>query len=540
VSLRSALGVAVVVTGCALLATCGTPPVTGPVVQIADGERLLGVRFEGDPGVMVFKGVPYAAPPVGAGRWRPPAPLVPREGVQLATDYGSACVQRPGNIVFYRDIAEVLGTDPALVPDLELTSEGCLFLNLWTTDLEPATPRPVMIWIHGGSNVAGSGAEPPYDGSDLARRGAVVITFNYRLGVFGFLAHPALTAESEHASSGNYGLLDQVALLEWVQRNVACFGGDPDRVTIFGESAGATDVTYLMSSPLARDLFHRAVVQSGGYAVASETSLADAEAVGERLVGILGFDDADDVLEDMRSVGAEELLRITHESEIGRVNSPVVDGWVLEDGPGRVFEKGAQAAVPLLAGFNADEWTTMRRYWPEVTVADLEQGLRARYGGLAGRASELYPAETDGEAVLAADALLTDLYFACPTRYIADRMARVGAAAFFYTFARVVPSPGGEELGAFHGAEVPYVFDSLARETWVPRNEVDEKIADAMADYWVRFAATGNPNGEGAVEWPGYAAGARLHLVFGDDIVIGAGVRDEECSLFDRLLELGR
>jgi para-nitrobenzyl esterase len=532
------VSVAGVACCCLVLATCGSPPESDPVTQTADGETLQGALLGGDDRVAIFKGVPYAAPPVGEGRWRPPAPLVPRDGARAAIDFGSACVQRPGNTEFYRDIAEVLGTDPSLVPDFEPMSEDCLYLNLWTTNLGGDELDPVMVWIHGGSNVAGSGAEPPYDGANIARSGAVVTNFNYRLGVFGFLAHPALSTESENHSSGNYGLLDQIALLEWVQRNAASFGGDPERVTIFGESAGATDVAYLMVSPLARGLFHRAIIQSGGYAVSVDRILADAEAVGEKLATALGASDSVDVLAAMRAVEAEELLRITEEAEIGRVNSPNVDGWVLMDAPGRVMDAGDQAGVPLLVGFNADEWTTMRRYWPDVTVEGLQTALGASFGDLADQAMAVYPAATDAEASAAADDFQTDLYFACPARFIADRMERVGSEAFFYTFTRVVPAPGGEELGAFHGAEVPYTFDSLAQETWIPRNEVDEGLADAMADYWVRFAATGDPNGGGAVIWPAYDARTREHLVFGDVIESAVGVRDEQCRLFDGLQEM--
>lgn len=529
------LGVGVGVI-CLILATCGHVEVADPEAETVDGETLRGVWLDGDDPVAVFKGAPYAAPPVGEGRWRPPAPLSPREGVQPAVEFGSACVQYPGNTDFYRDIAEVFGTDPTLVPDFEPMSEDCLYLNLWTTNLGGDDLQPVMVWIHGGSNVAGSGAEPPYDGANLARRGAVVINFNYRLGVFGFLAHPALSAESEHGSSGNYALLDQIALLHWVQRNAPAFGGDPNRVTIFGESAGATDVSLLMASPLARDLFHGAIIQSGGYAVAANTSLAEAEAVGEKLASVLGVD-GDVVLDSMRRVEAEELLRVTAESEIGRVNAPVVDGWVLDDAPGRVFDRGEQAAVPLIAGFNADEWTTMRRYWPDVTVEGLQGALAVCYGELAEQAMTVYPSSTDEEASVAADDFQTDRYFACPARFIADRMERVGSPVYFYTFSRVVPSPGGEVLRAFHGAEVPYAFDSLAQETWIPRNEVDEALADTMAGYWVRFASTGDPNGGEAPVWPVYGADSREHLVFGDDVESGVGIRGPQCELFERLLE---
>ncbi len=523
---------------CLMLTACVPEAViSDPLVVTTDGETLRGAWIGEEGGVVVFRGVPYAAPPVGDLRWRPPAPRPPREGIQAATEFGPACIQEPGNIEFYRDIAEVFGTDPALVPDLEPTSEDCLYLNLWTTGPVGGELVPVMVWIHGGSNVAGSGAEPPYDGANLARRGAVVVTINYRLNLFGFLAHPAFTSESEHRSSGNYGLLDQIAALRWVQRNVAAFGGDPDRVTIFGESAGATDVAYLMASPLARGLFHRAVIQSGGYAVAVDTTLVDAEAAGEKLAEAVGVAEADDVAVALRELAAETLFHRATESGVGRFNSPNVDGYVLTDAPGRIFDAGEQAAVPLLVGFNADEWTTMGRYWPDVTVDRLEVELRASYGELAQRAMELYPASTDDEAAAAADRFQTDVYFACPARFIADRMWRVSSPTFFYIFTRWAPAPGGDTLRAYHGAEVPYAFDSLEFETWVPRNEVDRELAHTMADFWVRFAATGDPNGGSIPVWPLYDAVQRQHLVFGDEVLPGAGIRTDECALFDRLQE---
>jgi para-nitrobenzyl esterase len=241
------------------------------------------------------------------------------------------------------------------------------------------------------------------------------------------------------------------------------------------------------------------------------------------------------VFSDIEVPAGTHLLEfhVAEEAQIGRINSANVDGWVFDEAPARVFESGDQADVELMIGFNADEWTTMRRYWPDVTVEGLKEALRNRYGELADQAMAIYPAATDAEAVAAADNLMTDLWFACPSRFIADRMERAGGVAYFYVFSRVVPAPGGELLGAFHGAEVPYAFDSLAKETWIHRNEVDERLADAMADYWVRFAATGDPNGDGAITWPAYDSEARDHIVFDDEIYLAAGIREKECDLFE-------
>jgi len=514
---------------------CSPSPTSDSPMAAADGERLRGASFgDGSEGA-VFLGIPYAAPPIGELRWQPPAPITPRQGVQPATDFAPPCTQAATTNAFARNIAETFGQDPSLVPDLAPSSEDCLYLNVWTTNLGGEDLAPVMVWIHGGNNVAGSASEPDYDGANLARRGVVVVSINYRLNVFGFLAHPALTAESEHGSSGTYALLDQVAALRWVRRNIASFGGDPDRVTIFGESAGATDVAYLLASPLAAGLYHRAVIESGGFAVSNFRTLGEAEAVGESFTEALGLTGSEDVLTAMRAIPAPELLRTLLATNPVGINAPPVDGWVLPDAPARTFDSGRHSHVPLIIGFNADEWTSLRHYWPDVTVEGLRQALRASYGSLADRAIDMYPAATDDEAAAAADRWQTDWYFACPSRFIADRMARAGSPVRFYVFDRTVPAPGGERLGAYHGAEIAYVWDNLAVETWVPRGPYDQQLADIMSASWVRFAATGDPNGGDLPAWPPHHGGEEMYLRFGDTVGTGEGVRSDFCALYDEL-----
>ena len=506
-----------------------------PVVSV-NGETLQGESLEVSPPIATFKGIPYAAPPVGELRWRPPMPIAPREGVQPATEYGPACMQPPDHVPdWYRYLAETFEQDPALVPELERISEDCLHLNLWTANVEGADLWPVLVWIHGGANNSGSPSEAPYDGTNLTRKGVVVVSFNYRLNVFGFLAHPALTAESEHDSSGNYALLDQIAALEWIQQHIAAFGGDPKRVTLFGESAGATNIAYLMSSPLARGLFHGAIMQSGGYAVSEFRHLAEGEAMGEGFATTLGAAGSEDILRVLRTADAEDLLRMASEEYPGWANIPNVDGWVLESGPGRVFEEGQQAPVPLVIGFNSDEWTTLGHYEPDVTLEGLHQGLRSEFGEFADRAIELYPASSDREATEAVDDWQTDSSFACPSRFIADRVARSSGDVFFYQFTRAAPGPGGEQLGAYHGAETAYVTDNLALEPWVPRGTEDQRLADLMSDYWVGFAATGDPNGGDRPYWPTFIRGSREYLELGDRIQSGTGIRADHCDLYDEL-----
>lgn len=509
--------------------------VVPPVVSV-NGETLQGESLEVSPPIATFKGIPYAAPPVGELRWHPPIPIAPREGLQPATEYGPACMQLPDHVPdWYRYLAETFEQDPALVPELEQISEDCLHLNLWTANVEGADLWPVLVWIHGGANNSGSPSETPYDGTNLTRKGVVVVSFNYRLNVFGFLAHPALTAESEHDSSGNYALLDQIAALEWIQQHIAAFGGDPKRVTLFGESAGATNIAYLMSSPLARGLFHGAIMQSGGYAVSEFRHLVEVEAMGEGFATTLGATGSEDVLQALRTADAEDLLRTALEDYPEWASVPSVGGWVLEAAPARVFEEGRQAPVPLVIGFNSDEWTTLGQYGPDVTLEGLHQGLRSEFGEFADRAIELYPASSDQEATEAVDDWQADLSFACPSRFIADRVARSSGDVFFYQFTRAAPGPGGEQLGAYHGAETAYVTDNLALELWVPRDAEDQRLADVMSDYWVGFAATGDPNGGDRPYWPTYIRGSREYLELGDRIQSGTGIRTDHCDLYDEL-----
>ena len=533
---RWAVAAAVLVLG-SLACTPPAPP-TPPTV-VADGEHLVGAYIGSGSTEAVFKGIPYAAPPVGDLRWRAPAPITPRLGPQQATDFAPPCAQAATTNTFARHIAETLDQDPDLVPEPAPSSEDCLYLNIWTSNLGGRDLVPVMVWIHGGNNVAGSASEPLYDGANLARQGVVIVTINYRLGVFGFLAHPALTAESEHGSSGNYALLDQIAALRWVQRNAASFGGDPGRVTVFGESAGATDVAYLLASPLTHGLFHRAVIESGGYAVNDFRTAGEAEAVGDSFAEALGLTGSEDVLADMRAVTPEGLLRawfaVWSTMKKVRINAPNVDGWVLPDAAARTFDRGEHHRVPLMVGFNTDEWTTLRHYWPDVTLDGFRQVLHAVYGSLADRAMELYPAATDDDAIPASDRWQTDWYFVCPSKFIAHRMAQAGDPVFFYEFSRAVQAPGGELLGAYHAAELAFVWNNLAVETWVPRQPNDQELADMMSAAWVRFAATGDPNGGDLPAWPPYGSENEAFIRFGDTVAVGSGVRPGYCEPVEEL-----
>ena len=534
-------------TACGPTAQPPTPPEPPASRVTVDGEILEGVFF-GGPSEAVFKGIPYAAAPVGELRWRPPQPIVPRSGVQPARDYGPPCVQTPGNVAFTRAIAEVFGQDPQLVPDLGETSEDCLHLNVWTPAMgtaEKAEKLPVMVWIYGGSNVCGTSREIPLDGANLAKKGVVVVTFDYRLNVFGWLAHEALDTKDTVGMTGNYGLLDQIAALHWVRRNVAAFGGDPDRVTIFGESAGALDVNYLMASPLAEGLFHRAISQSGGYVNVENRTCEREKERAATFFQELGIEELakDKLAAALRAASAEDVLAASRAAygARGYDMGPCAGGRVLPELAALTYARGEEIDVPLLIGTNAEEWTTLRPYYPVADVAEHHTGLRQEFGDLTDEAMAIYGLESgaDREALnRATDVWQGDKWFACPSRSVARGTYGDGGGSdvFFYVFSRRLPGAGGDALRAWHGAEIGYVFDNLDDEVYVPREPYDQELAELMSAYWVNFATTGNPNGDGLPEWPVWNNDREPYLELGDEVRPGAGWRREACELYDRLL----
>lgn len=522
----------------ALAVACAPPPSenAAPLVQ-AGGETLQGSwdRGAGDhdqPAVAVFKGIPYAAPPVGPLRWRPPQPAVPRTGLQTATAYGPGCYQAGGNVEYTRSIARALGQDPALVPELGEISEDCLYLNVWTADptAKAGEKRPVMMWIYGGGNLSGTSHEIPYDGANLARKGAVVVSINYRVNVFGFLAHPALSAEDENGSSGNYGLLDQIAALRWTQDNIEAFGGDPQRVTIFGESAGGLNVTYLMASPLARGLFHRAISQSGGYLEPDHRTLAQAETDGEAVIRALaaGSDPA-----AWRARKPADLLTAFHEAgaEITNEIGPNVDGWLLEDKATAVHARGEQHDVPLIAGNNADEWSLFRQYYPTPPADQLREEIEEALGDLAAAAEPFYGIHEDRDVIQANDLWNGDRWFFCAPRFLLNAHTPLTSPGYRYVFTRRLPTAGGDDLGAWHGAEIGYVFDNLDDEVYIPRQPWDDELAEKISSYWVSFATNGDPNVDGLPEWPAWEPAQEPFLELGDSVQTGFGWRREACRL---------
>ncbi|MEO8620228.1 MAG: carboxylesterase family protein [bacterium] len=497
------------------------PDPNAPPRATVGGETLEGVRSGN---VSVFKGIPYALPPVGALRWKPPVPLPAGAGLRKAAAFGPSCMQPPTAMVnFITAAAKVIGTETQVTDQPFKTDEDCLSLNVWTGSMGSA-PKPVMVWIHGGGNYLGSSSETMYDGAALAQRGVVVVTINYRLGVFGFLAHPALAAESPHGAAGNYGLMDQLEALRWVQRNIREFGGDPSRVTVFGQSAGSLDAMLLMASPQAKGLFHRVIGESS----AAMNGMPDLKTSGEAGLALakqFGADTARDALAALRAIKASDLLAIP-------VFGPNVDGWVLPDVAARIFERGEQLGIPLLTGTNALEWASVQPVAPmgfERTADGYRNWVTAATGPAATRLLQLLPASSAAEVERAGLQLMTSLLFTCPTRLAARAVSKSGHPAYLYQFTRV--PPGAEKLGAFHLLEIPYVFGNPP--AWIPRDQTDERLSATIMDYWVRFATTGNPNGGTAPVWPAYDAAAEPYLDLGDTVTPKSGLLKGVCDALE-------
>lgn len=476
---------------------------TPPKAEV-DGGTIVGTR-SGE--VASYKGIPFAAPPVRELRWRAPQPVVPWRGDLVADRFSPMCLQplRAKNSVFY------LGEEPS--------SEDCLYLNVWST-AAPGDRRPVMVFVYGGGWTIGSASLPLYDGEPLARKGAVVVSFNYRVGAQGFLAHPELTAEGG-GTSGNYGLMDMVAALKWVRGNISRFGGDPGNVTLYGQSAGSVAIALLAASPQAEGLFHRAIGQSGGYALGGRLStLAEGEKAGvaaaERLKALS--------LKALRNLGGDAIVNGDNNMR------PVVDGAVLPRQPIDVYAAGKQMKVPILIGSNADEGTA---YPVVMKPAAFEADARRRYGAEADAMLALYPTRTEEEARASSYALMRDRTFAGPMRRWGIAQAKV-APVFMYHFSRVHPfvdgvgfqqQDPGSRMGAYHGAEMAYAYgtyDVLNRfgttRAWT---DADRRYSDAMMGYWVAFARTGDPNAEGLPAWPAYKPDTEQVMLFGQEMKPG-------------------
>jgi para-nitrobenzyl esterase len=461
----------------------------------------------------IYKGIPFAAPPVGDLRWRAPKPAAHWDGVRKADAFGPTCMQGNGGAG---------------------TSEDCLFLNVWTAAKSAGEKRPVMVWIYGGGYNNGSGSQAMYDGEALAKKGAVIVTLNYRLGAFGFFSYPELTRESDRRGAANFGVMDSIAALLWVQKNIAQFGGDPKRVTIFGESAGAGLIANLMVTPSAKGLFHRAIGESSAWSTASISrlnTLAEAEQAGVKFAEKVGAKS----LAELRAKPADAILKG------GRGVGPVVDGWLIPEDPGAVFAAGKQIEVPVLTGSNRDESFGGNARGAE----QFSEQARKRYGDLADTYLKLYPAASDEQARESAFYSGRD-EMAFVMRNWARLASKPGKTkSYAYYFTQQPPLiPNAKGGGAFapgphgsatHVSEILYVFNHLDNSrTWT---DADRQVADTMSSYWVNFAANGDPNGKGLAKWPAYDDKSKTAMVFGNQPEGAQAPSEAKLALFQAYFE---
>lgn len=481
------------------LAACTHAPVAprGALIDAPAG----AVQGEARGDLLIFKGIPYAAPPVGAARWRAPQPMPRWSGVRQATAFGPACIQPP------RPAASVYAID------IGAMSEDCLSLNIWAP--AAAQNAPVFVWVHGGSLQSGASSEPMYNGARLAERGLIVVSINYRLGVLGFLAHPELSAESAQNISGNYGLLDQIEALRWIQRNIAAFGGDPANVTLAGESAGGLSVAYLLTSPAARGLFAKAIIQSANILAVPELrearyGMPSAEASGARLATTVGAAS----IEALRAMDARDLTI----AATGFAPRPTIDGVILLEQAATVLDRGEQAPVPILIGFNADEIRTFPALAPQpaANAAAYEDAIRERYRDLADRFLHLYPSADQPESIQAAT---RDGIHGWTAERLARRQTALGQRAYLYFYDHTYPAADAANLRAFHASELPYIFGALDAfpPNWppIPNTEAEQHFSAALMEYWTSFARDGVPHAHAAPAWPAYGV-SRAYMHFAE------------------------
>jgi para-nitrobenzyl esterase len=486
------------------------------VVKTTSGE-LKGKPRPG--GGAEFLGIPYAQPPIGDLRWREPVPAKPWSGARNATAFGAPCAQP--------DLGEWNRHDA------ETGKEDCLFLNVIAPEWPVTKPLPVMFWIHGGANEGGTASSALYKDGTLVNHGVILVTINYRLGIFGFLAHPELTAESAHHSSGNYGLSDQVLALHWVRDNIRNFGGDPGNITAFGQSAGAIDASLLMTSPLAKNLFQKAIAQSGAALTATLLPLDAAERTGTSLSQVLYAPSHSGQMKYLRKLSATELLdalgKIPNRPQVG----PDVDGWVLREQPAVVFANGEEAHIPLLYGTTTREFSSNES--PDhlhTTITLAADALAPKVLAAYGLANGAHGAN-DAKYGTAADQWAADMTFRCPSIAQAAWHAAAGNLTYEYEFNHAIP--GQEKQGAVHSADLPYVFGFFPKTGNISGHfkDVDKKLADLIGTYWTNFAKNGNPNGTDLPNWPQQdAAGAYTQFQQDGSVQTATGLRSTQCGLY--------
>ncbi|CAH0996115.1 Fumonisin B1 esterase [Emticicia aquatica] len=485
------------------------------IIRIENG-NISGIRGK-NPNVLVYKGIPYAAPPVNELRWKTPQPVTNWEGIRKCEAFSASAIQN-------KPVPFMMYTAEFLAPQ-EPLSEDCLYLNVWTAAKSSAEKRPVIVWIHGGAFTSGSGSVPLYDGENMAKKGAIFVTINYRLGIFGFLSHPDLTKESEYNASGNYAILDMIAALKWVKKNIAAFGGNPQNVTIAGQSAGAFGINVLMASPLAKGLFHRVIAESGGiFGLTRKTpSLAEAELVGVKLAEKMQANS----IATLRIKPADELLKLN-----GAMNSPIIDGYVLTEQVHEIFEKNKQNDVPLLTGWNAGDRFPRQKV---LNAIDFKIDAEKKYGELSNDFLKVYPANTDEEAKESQNAMDGDILFSWQNYTWAKLQSSKGKnKAFLYHFSHVPPQfSDKQDFGAFHSAEFGYALHTLHK--WNrPFQASDKILEEQMSSYWVNFAKNGNPNAKGLPDWQAFDSTNPQVMEFGKTPIYSKLPSKEQLAFWDK------
>ncbi|MEZ0539984.1 carboxylesterase/lipase family protein [Fibrella arboris] len=470
------------------------------VVKITGGTVSGTLNAAGD--VHIFRGIPFAAPPVGDLRWKAPQPVKPWTGVRKCDAFGASPIQGAPNPFGPWSAEYLIAKEPI--------SEDCLYLNVWTGAQSTTEKRPVLVWIYGGGFGSGGGNVPIYDGEATARKGVIFVSANYRVGPFGFFAHPELTKESGTHGSGNYGLMDQLAALHWVKQNIAQFGGDPSNVTIAGQSAGSMSVNCLVASPLAKGLFTKAIAESGASLARPMATLAQAEESGMKTMQALGTSS----LAELRAKPAAELLQKGQ----GSVRGPIIDGYVLPQPMGELFRAGRQNRVTLLTGWNEDEGMS---FGPPKNAVDYKRQIRQQYGADAETMLIHYPGETDAQAAASQNNLSRDQIFGAQNYGWANLESGQGKKVYVYRFSRKLPATGEyARYGAFHTGEVAYAYDNLKfiDHQLRPLNATDDELAKTISAYWVNFIKTGNPDGKGVPHWPAYSGADKQIMVLGDKV----------------------